>query len=130
MILTTIFFTIIIFIIIIVLFYFLIWKKVADINDIIKKLSRQAARWSVASKQDSNPIIGVLHANYGAGYLWAIKDIADDDQFKLATSLDMKEFEKNIIDAQDDVTKKLVSSCATVAPDNTSLIKAIYGTPT
>ena len=40
-----------------------------------KKLVRQAARWSTAAKQDNNSMIAVLHANYGAGYLWALKDI-------------------------------------------------------
>ena len=38
-----------------------------------QKLVRQAARWSTAAKQDKNSMIAVLHANYGAGYLWALK---------------------------------------------------------
>ena len=40
----------------------------------INTLIRQAARWSVAAQQDESPIIALLHANYGAGYLWALKD--------------------------------------------------------
>ena len=52
---------------------------------IIKVLTRQAARWSTAAKQDKNSMVAVLHANYGAGYLWALKDIASSEQIKSAT---------------------------------------------
>lgn len=44
-----------------------------------QKLIRQVARWSTAGKQDKNSMIAVLHANYGAGYLWALKDIIKMD---------------------------------------------------
>lgn len=124
---TTIFFTFVIFIIISVAFYFLIWRRVSDTSDIIKILSRQAARWSVAAEQDTNMVIATLHANYSAGYLWAIKDITDDAQFRLATGLDLKDFETKIINTQDKITRKLVESCKTIAPTNTDLIKVIYG---
>ena len=50
----------------------------------IQKLTRQAARWSTAAAQDDSPLIAVLHANYGAGYLWALKDIATAKQIKNA----------------------------------------------
>lgn len=42
------------------------------INNIIKTLVRQSARWSVAASQDTNIMIAVLHSNYGAGYLWVL----------------------------------------------------------
>lgn len=42
------------------------------INNIIKTLVRQSARWSVAALQDTNIMIAVLHSNYGAGYLWVL----------------------------------------------------------
>ena len=36
---------------------------------VVKSLLRQSARWTVAARQDKNPLIAVLHANYGAAYL-------------------------------------------------------------
>ena len=54
----------------------------------VKILARQAARWSTAAKQDENPLIAVLHANYGAGYLWAINDIITSSQFNEMTGYD------------------------------------------
>ena len=35
----------------------------------IRTLLRQSARWALASQQDKSPLIALLHANYGAGYL-------------------------------------------------------------
>ena len=54
--------------------------KSTDKKSHIETLIRQASRWSVAAQQDDSPIIALLHANYGAGYLWALKDIATDQE--------------------------------------------------
>ena len=77
-------------------------------NKIINKLVRQTARWATAASQDDNPVIAVLHANYGAGYLWALKDIATNDEIEKTEKIDMKEFEKNIVDTQDKANQKLI----------------------
>ena len=66
------------------------------VNKVINVLVRQASRWATAAKQDKNSMIAVLHANYGAGYLWALKDIATTEQIKAATGIDMLKFEREI----------------------------------
>jgi len=97
------------------------------INNIIKILARQCARWSTAAEQDKMSIIAVLHANYGAGYLWAIEDVFTPEEFKIATGLDYREFRKEILRIQDKTTRELVSKCPTLRPTDTILLKAIYG---
>ena len=97
--------------------------KDAIINNIIKVLARQAARWSTASKQDKNSMIAVLHANYGAGYLWALKDIASTEQIKVATGIDLLKFEREIVAIQDNATKKMAQLCPKYAPEPTYLTK-------
>ena len=87
------------------------------LNKSIKILVRQAARWSTAAKQDNNSLIAVLHANYGAGYLWALKDIASSEQIKIATNIDVSKFEKEITDIQDNATKKMAMLCPKYAPE-------------
>ena len=88
-----------------------------------KKLVRQAARWSTAAKQDKNSMIAVLHANYGAGYLWALKDIATPDQIKYATDIDINEFQKEIVSTQDKVTRRMAKLCPDYAPEPSYLTK-------
>ena len=77
----------------------------------IRTLLRQTARWSAASSQDESPIVALLHANYGAGYLWALKDIATGNEIKKATGVEISEFEKKIVGVQDKATKKVSSLC-------------------
>lgn len=104
------------------------YKKNGILEDIIKILYRQSSRWAVAANQDENEIIRVLHANYAAGYLWAIKDIAPTDVFKKATGEEFLEFEKKIVKIQDTATMRLASRCKEVIPiSDKALIDAIYG---
>uniref|UniRef100_A0A6C0BWL0 Uncharacterized protein n=1 Tax=viral metagenome TaxID=1070528 RepID=A0A6C0BWL0_9ZZZZ len=89
--------------------------------DLLKKniqtLVRQAARWSTASKQDDSSMIAVLHANYGAGYLWAVKDIATDDQIEKAAGINIRKFENEIIKIQDEATVRMSQLCSEYGPE-------------
>lgn len=82
-------------------------------REMINKLIRQSARWSSAAKNDNNNLIAVLHANYGAGYLWALKDIFSEKEIEeVLGSEDLrKKFENEIIKIQDNITKKTVKDC-------------------
>jgi hypothetical protein len=89
----------------------------------IQVLVRQAARWSTAADQDEAPMVAVLHANYGAGYLWALKDIAREDQIEEVAGIDMKKFTAKIVGTQDRATKKMAKLCPKYAPKRTYLTK-------
>lgn len=114
----------------IILTYFLIeikdiciigYGEDAIMNKIINKLARQAARWSTAAKQDDSHLVAVLHANYGAGYLWALQDIATASQIKAATDIDLDKFNKEIVKIQDDTTLKMIQLCPDYGPEKTYL---------
>lgn len=92
-------------------------------KETIKTLVRQASRWSIAAKQDNNPMISVLHANYGAGYLWALRDIATDDEIYNASGIDILKFRDEITRIQDDSTRNLAKVCPNYAPSDAYLTK-------
>ena len=92
-------------------------------KEMIKTLVRQAARWAIASIQDKNSMIAVLHANYGAGYLWALFDIATTSEIEQATNLDILKFRNAITEAQDNATKKMAQLCPAYAPELSYLSK-------
>mgnify|MGYP001336823216 FL=1 len=93
-------------------------------NKLINKLVRQTARWGTAASQDDNPVIAVLHANYAAGYLWALKDIATKEEIESTANINMNKFQKNIVDTQDKTNKILVKLCPNfVKTDNPYLAK-------
>jgi hypothetical protein len=106
------------------LFFNLFYKQTNfDKSHIIKTLVRQAARWSTAAAQDENAMISVLHANYGAGYLWALRDIATDEEIFNATHIDVLKFRDDITKIQDYSTMKLMKLCPNYAPTQTYLTK-------
>jgi hypothetical protein len=86
-------------------------------------LVRQAARWATAAKQDKNPMIAVLHANYGAGYLWALQDIATSSEIEQFTGIDWKKFRSGILGAQDEATRRMAKLCPKFAPKKSYLTK-------
>lgn len=93
----------------------------------VKTLYRQCARWASASLQDEADIIKTLHANYATGYLWALKDIVSNEDFRAITGEDFLKFENTIVTVQDAATKSLVSKCKDlVFVDDPVLYKAIY----
>lgn len=91
------------------------YRKDVNINKTkimsIRILARQASRWATAAKQDENAMIAVLHANYGAAYLWALKDIATDNEIEQVIGIDVLQFRNAIIKIQDDATKKMAMLC-------------------
>jgi hypothetical protein len=87
-------------------------------NNIINILIRQIARWAIAAEQDQNIMIAVLHANYAAGYLWALQSIASDSEIKSASGINFKLFENEITRIQDNATRKMASMCPNIAPTN------------
>lgn len=93
----------------------------------IEKLVRQSARFATAAQQDESPLVSVLHANYSAGYLWALKDIATPKQIHNATGVDIKKFEEHISNVQDMVTKKTLKKCPEFAGDVDLYLATIGG---
>ena len=86
-------------------------KKNLNMDQVIEVMVRSCSRWAVASLQDRSPLIAVLHANYAAGYLWALQDCFTDDQIYNATGIDIIKFQKRITQVQDKATRGLVSVC-------------------
>ena len=83
----------------------------------IASLVRQASRWATAAEQDKNAMIALLHANYAAGYLWALRDIASDTEIEAAVpGLSLPTFIDEIVATQDKATRRVSSLCPAFAP--------------
>ena len=88
--------------------FLMMQNKTRGMNKSIEKLVRQSARYATAAQQDKSPVIAVLHANYAAAYLYALKDIASESQIHNATGIDVKKFKEHVANVQDMVTKKTI----------------------
>jgi|TARA_B110000977_G_scaffold186091_1_gene251614 hypothetical protein len=91
--------------------FLMMQNKTRGMNKSIEKLVRQSARYATAAQQDSSPVIAVLHANYAAAYLYALKDIANESQIHNATGIDVKKFKEHVTNVQDMVTRKTSEKC-------------------
>jgi hypothetical protein len=91
--------------------FLMMQNKTRGLNKSIEKLVRQSARYATAAQQDKSPVVAILHANYAAAYLYALKDIANESQIHNATGIDVKKFKEHIINVQDSVTKKTTETC-------------------
>jgi hypothetical protein len=89
--------------------------KSPKVYQLLKIYTRQCIRWSYASTQDKNPVIALLHADYGNAYLMVIKDYVQYfeisfETFEKVTELKLKELEIYILKNQDIALKKLVAT--------------------
>jgi hypothetical protein len=96
-------------------------------DEIIQVLVRSCARWAVASLQDTSPLIATLHANYSAGYLWALQDSFTDKQIINATGIDIIKFQKRITEIQDVATRRLIKVCPAYAIDLDKYLARVGG---
>jgi hypothetical protein len=72
-------------------------------------LIRQIARWTVASQQDTSPMIALLHANYAAGYLQALELITTEKEINEFTN--PQELRTKVYNTQDHAAQQVASSC-------------------
>ncbi len=83
------------------------------------------ARWSTAATQDENPMIAVLHANYGVGYMMALQSIASDDELERMLGVsNLRALFREVERAQHEATVKMATACPAAAPKN---VLARYG---
>jgi hypothetical protein len=102
-------------------------EETLKIDQVIEVMVRSCSRWAVASLQDSSPLIAVLHANYAAGYLWALQDCFTDEQIRNATGVNIIKFQKRITNVQDIATRGLVRVCPKYASDLDIYLSKISG---
>lgn len=94
-----------------VIVYVLFFRNITIGTDGIKKLVQKTAKWATTAQQDASPVNSLLHANYAAGYLWALKDLASDKEIHRATGIDVQKFEEHITNMQSMITKRVIKRC-------------------
>lgn len=82
----------------------------------IRALFRQTVRWATAAKQDREPLVAVLHANYGVAYALALRQVASDAEIRAVTGHDGKALEDRVVAVQDAATARLAGRCPRGAP--------------
>ncbi len=114
-----------ILLVLIFVFAYLLRTPQAPQEVIAQRLFHQMSRWSTASKQDTNPIIKVLHANYGVGFMMALQTISGDEELGRMVGVDdIRKLFDEVQLIQSKATIELAKECPHITPD-TDLAK--YG---
>lgn len=87
-------------------------NKTEDIHALI----RQVYRWHVASTQDENSMIAMLHSNYAVGYIGALRSIASEAQIQALTGLNLYKLEKEVAAQQDKALSTFAKKCPMLMP--------------
>ena len=83
----------------------------------IQTLFHQMSRWSTASTQDRNPMIRVLHANYGVGYMMALQAIAPEERIASVVGVpNIRELFAEVQKIQNEATIALARTCPAIVP--------------
>jgi hypothetical protein len=83
---------------------------------------RQIYRWYIASKQDVNPIIKLLHANYAVGWIDSLRSIASDGEIWIESGLDINQINKKATAEQDKAMLMLSKMCPEIIPSETKQV--------
>lgn len=83
---------------------------------VIQTLLRQTTRWAVASEQDLNPLIAILHADYAVGYLSALREIVSDRDIQRYGGIDSNLLMRQVQRVQDVAVQRAVDQCPSFGP--------------
>jgi len=90
---------------------------------ILSTILRGVGRWATASQGDKSPLISLLHANYSAGYLWAILDAFSSSEIEEISKQPFLKIRDEVTKTQDLATKKVIKACPNFAPPPSVLTK-------
>jgi hypothetical protein len=102
---------------VIIIFIILIWHHwYCEKKQAIRSLIRQVYRWHIASTQDANPIVKMLHSNYATGYIGALRSIATENEILLTTGLSIVNLEAEVTTEQDKALAMFAKQCPEILP--------------
>ena len=82
----------------------------------LKDLVKSSAQWKTRALQDTNPLIGLMNANYAMAYLNVARSIGSDADIEKNTGAAIDELLKDIEGTQSNAIQRLSMSCPNVTP--------------
>lgn len=90
----------------------------------IKGILEQASRWHVLSKQDSNPVLSVVHADYALAYANLLRQMVSEDDLSRLTDTNISEFVYLLEEDQKKAIQGISDQCPHVKPEGTYAINS------
>ena len=87
----------------------------------IRDLVKSASQWNSRSIQDSNPIIGVMNANYAMAYLNVARSIGSDADIEMHAGIKIDALIKSVEDTQTAALERITSKCPVLSQPGSAL---------
>lgn len=83
----------------------------------MKRLVKEAARWSTVSEQDSNPMMRMLHSTYAVAYVNVARMMADDKDIEKMAHVRIDELTSQVRKRQQQAVQAIGTHCPSVVPE-------------
>ena len=78
---------------------------------------RSANKWALTAKQDSNPIMALMHISYAKAYIGVLRRVLNDQQLEKAHSVDMRDLEQKMDAVEQEVLIKISQKAPSIMPE-------------
>ena len=96
-------------------------------STLAKEVTKEAARAAVSSRQDTNPMISLMHASQAVGMLKSARHLIGDDKLTASTRFNVPELAESLQKTQDEVAARLVQSAPSLGPEGAYAIASGWG---
>lgn len=83
----------------------------------LRSVVRQASQWHVTAKQDSNPLLSLMHSTYAVAYANLARAFASDEVIERITGLKISELMYYLNEDQQLAMQSLVTLCPSAKPE-------------
>lgn len=85
---------------------------------LVRRLVKEAARWGTLSAQDTNPLISLIHANYGLAYARVCRELMSESDIARMLHVDLSEMIFMLTEQQERSMQQCSQACPEIQPDD------------
>jgi hypothetical protein len=97
-------------------------------RETVQALAADAARWATVSRQDQNPLVALMHANYGVAYANVAQRLSGSDEaFTEQTGRNAAAFYNETLELQAAAVQRTTALAPQLAPPSAGLTAVMTG---
>jgi hypothetical protein len=82
----------------------------------LKRVMSQASKWHTTSRQDMDPVINLIHADYALAYANVARSLASEVALEKTSGIKIRDFVYQLESDQKKAVQNLVSQCPSLKP--------------
>lgn len=83
----------------------------------VENLVNQATKWHLTAKQDQNPMVAMMHADFALAYITAARKLLPDHDIERITSVKVAELQTFLESDQQQAMERILYTCPYLKPE-------------